>query len=163
MRISQGAAKVAAHYKADLLASQLDDHGVAAACARAARLIKDYFSRGAHHGREDADAICEEALSHLLDDVEAAVARVAAVRASTLDEIAHKRALQELLRPHRNVLSDYLAIVGKSIDCDLHRLLASETRSQAAGQGGWLGWALQSWKGPRPVEVVARERDHLNV
>jgi hypothetical protein len=81
----------------------------------------------------------------------------------TLNEIAHKRALQDTLRPHRELLADHLANVGRSIDRDLHGLLAGERRSHAVGQAGWLGWALQSWKGPRPVELVAREPEQLNV
>ena len=160
MSYPQGAARMPALSGADSAALQQHEHGAAGACAHADRLIRDYFSRGSQESSEDAG---EDALSRLLDDMEAAVARVATVRAMTLNEIAHKRALQDALRPHRDLLADHLANVGKSIDRDLHRLLASEPRSHAVGQGGWLGWALQSWKGPRPVEAVARETEQLNV
>ena len=162
MRYPQGAAKPQTVNDIDMAAPR-QSGGAFEACAEAERLLRDYFTRGSHEGPVDQEALHGETLSRLFDEVEAAVVRVATVRALTLNEITRKRALQDLMRAHRNVLSDHLALVGQSIDRDLRRLLASAGQSQGAGQGGWLGWARQTWKGPRSAEAIAPEPEHLSV
>ena len=162
MRYPQGAAKLQTANEIGVAAPQ-QSGGALGACAEAERLLRDYFTRGSYEDPVDQEALRGETLSRLFDEVEAAVVRVATVRALTLNEITRKRALQELMRAHRNVLSDHLALVGQSIDRDLRRLLASAVQSQEAGQGGWLGWARQTWKGPRSAETIAAEPEHLSV
>ena len=163
MRYPQGAAKPLTANDIGTAAPRPNNGGASGACAEADRLLRDYFSRGSHEGAADHEALCGDALSRLFDEVEVAIVRVATVRAMTLNEISRKRALQDLMRAHRNILSDHLAVVGRSIDRDVRWLLASEPRSQAGSQGGWLGWARQTWKGPRPAEVVAPEPERLSV
>ena len=163
MRYPQGAAKPQTVNDIDMAAPRQGDGGAFEACAEADRLFRGYFTRGSHEGPADQEAHRGETLSRLFDEVEAAVVRVATFRALTLNEITRKRALQDLMRAHRNVLSNHLALVGQSIDRDLRRFLASAGQSQGASQGGWLGWARQTWKGPRPAEAVAPEPERLSV
>lgn len=164
MRFPHGAAKPLTGNDIDTPAPRQESDGAFGACAAADRLLRDYFSRGSLEGASDHEAVREDTLSRLFDEVEAAVFRAATVRAQSLSDIARKRSLQDLMRQHRDMLSDHLAVVGQSIDRDLRRLLASETRAhaEAVSQGGWLGWARQTWKA-RPVEAITTKPEPLSV
>ena len=158
MRYPPGATRTPSVSGADSVALQQHEQGAGAACAHADQLIRDYFTRGLHEDPADHEALREDTLSRLFDDVEAALVQVAIARALTLNEIARKRALQDLMRAHLNVLSHHPAVVGRSIDRDLRRLLASEERSQGPVRAGGSAGHVRPGRGRVPPRLLRPSR-----
>ena len=132
------------------------DQSVTAACTQAGDFVRDFFSRGpmAEENKSPSD---DASLHELYYRMEASIQTVAQLRSSSYAEVRQKRTLSEALRPHRALLSDWLAAIGESVDEDMRLLHLKPTRVVSTGQGGWLGWALTPWKqrsDDAPVERV---------